>query len=522
MADRWMDDRDRQWRERDRRRSDDMNRGEGRFTRGEDRSFGSDEEDDRYYGARRSGQDRDRVFGERETGMGYGGEDMGSGRGMQSGGGAYGAGGSYGGGESYGREGRVGGGRGSAYRGGQSSMQSGMTAGRSGQGGQSGMTGGATGGGRGGWQDRDYGGVSPAMRQGEYDAERQAERYDREHGYGERGQEGRRAGGRYYGDAGREPIYREEWSQGRRDYGPAPRGYDAGQMDSDHRRGHFSEDYSGSMFGSGDMSRGGGQGGMWSGGTGGYDYERGYGDGGRQAYDRDREDRGERWEQRGREMGRDTGDFFRRASERVASWFGGGEHETERGRDERYDERGRSFRGMGPKGYKRADERISDEVHERLTEDPYVDASNISVSVSGGEVTLSGTVENREAKHRAERCVEDISGVSHVQNNLRIEQGNPLTSAGRGYGDSVLDHQMRGETGAGESLGGSALAGSGSSAVGGSQGSDGGVSGLSGRTSTGAAAETTNTSTTASSTAGSSSTGGRTTGGSSTDTGKSR
>lgn len=381
MADRWMDDRDRQWRERDRRRSDDMNRGEGRFARGEDRSFGSDDEDERYYGARRGGQDRDRVFGERETGMGYGGDDMGGGRGMQSGGGAYGAGGSYGGGEGYGREGRFSGGRSSAYRSGQGSMSGG-------RGGQGGTMSGS--GGRSGWQDRDYGGVSPAMQQGEYDAQRQAERYDREHGYGERGQEGRRPGGRYYGDAGREPIYREEWSQGRRDSGAAPRGYDAGQSDPDHRRGHFSEDYAGSMFSGGDMSRGGGQGGTWSGGTGGYDYERGYGDGGRQSQSQSQsqgrehghDDRGERWEQRGREMGHETGDFFRRASERVASWFGGGEHETDRGdRDDRQGDRGRSFRGMGPKGYKRADERISDEVHERLTEDPYVDASNISASV---------------------------------------------------------------------------------------------------------------------------------------------
>jgi osmotically-inducible protein OsmY len=209
-----------------------------------------------------------------------------------------------------------------------------------------------------------------------------------------------------------------------------PRGYDAGYRSYGRERG-------------------------FSGGTGGYDYERGYGDGGRQssarAYsgdrgwgsrDQDRTERTERFEQ----AGHDAGDFFRRAGERVASWFGGGE--GERG-DYRSD---RNFRGMGPKGYKRADERISDEVHERLTEDPYVDASNISISVSGGEVTLAGTVENREAKHRAERCVEDVAGVNHVQNNLRVDRGSFLTSPGRGYGDSVLDAQMRGETGSGESL----------------------------------------------------------------------
>lgn len=415
MADRWMDERDRRQRDRDWRRSEDMNRGQDRFSSGEGRSFddgsqGYGEEQGRWPGA-----GRDRVFGERETGMGYGGEDVRSG-------GAYGAGGSYGGGEGYRGSYRTGGSGGS--RGGQSES------------------------GRGGWQDRDYGGVSPAMRQGEYDLEQRAERYDREHrgerGLGERGQYGRASGGRYYGDSGRESIYREEWSQGARDTGPAPRGYDADRYDTGGARR---------------------AGGGYSGGTGGYDYERGYGDGGRQGFrgrDEDRghggQDRGERWEQKGREMGHDTGDFFRRAGEKVASWFGG--NETERGGQDR--SRDRDFRGMGPKGYKRADERISDEAHERLTEDPWVDATNISVSVSGGEVTLSGTVENREAKHRAERCVEEISGVNHVQNNLRVDRGNPLTSPGSGYGDSVLEQQMRGETGSGDSVTGHALGGAGS------------------------------------------------------------
>jgi osmotically-inducible protein OsmY len=281
---------------------------------------------------------------------------------------------------------------------------------------------GALGGGRPDWQDRDYQGVSPAMQHGEYDMERRAERYQQSHqgGRGRMGGSGGGQGGRFYGDGGGERIYRQEYGQGGVEYGDVPRGYDA----DDYRSGR-----------------------MASGGTGGYDYERGYGDGGRSSsrgYGGG--DRGERWEQRGRDAGRDTGDFFRKAGERVASWFGAGE--GERGGERRDSD----FRGLGPKGYKRADERISDEAHERLTDDPWVDATMISISVSGGEVTLSGTVENREAKHRAERAVEDLSGVTHVQNNLRIDRGSFLTSPSRGYGDSVLEHQMRGETGSGEAI----------------------------------------------------------------------
>ncbi len=49
-----------------------------------------------------------------------------------------------------------------------------------------------------------------------------------------------------------------------------------------------------------------------------------------------------------------------------------------------------------------------------------LDASGIEVEVSGNEVTLSGTVDSKEAKRRAEDIADSVSGVSHVQNNLRI------------------------------------------------------------------------------------------------------
>jgi hypothetical protein len=68
---------------------------------------------------------------------------------------------------------------------------------------------------------------------------------------------------------------------------------------------------------------------------------------------------------------------------------------------------------------------------------------------------LSGTVESREAKHRAERIVEDISGVTHVQNNLRLAKGGFLTRPASGYGDSVLDAEMRRDDPASNGSGGS-------------------------------------------------------------------
>ena len=122
--------------------------------------------------------------------------------------------------------------------------------------------------------------------------------------------------------------------------------------------------------------------------------------------------------------------------------------------------------GKGPQGYKRSDDRISDDAHERLTDDAWLDATNIAISVSGGEVTLSGTVETREAKHRAERIVEHINGVNHVQNNLRIAKGSFLTSPASGYGDSVAEAQMRRDDGVDPVANGTGGAGAGQSTAG--------------------------------------------------------
>jgi len=79
------------------------------------------------------------------------------------------------------------------------------------------------------------------------------------------------------------------------------------------------------------------------------------------------------------------------------------------------------YRGVGPKGYVRSDERIRERVCDDLMDDPWVDASGIEVSVKNGEVTLSGTVADRDAKRWAEDAAEHVGGVKHVQNNLRVE-----------------------------------------------------------------------------------------------------
>ncbi len=76
--------------------------------------------------------------------------------------------------------------------------------------------------------------------------------------------------------------------------------------------------------------------------------------------------------------------------------------------------------GKGPKNYKRSDERIADDVCHRLTEHPEVDATDIEVSVQGGEVTLTGTVHERRARYEAEEVAANTPGVRDVVNQLRV------------------------------------------------------------------------------------------------------
>lgn len=92
---------------------------------------------------------------------------------------------------------------------------------------------------------------------------------------------------------------------------------------------------------------------------------------------------------------------------RVEAWMREGEHT-----------------GRGPKGYRRADERILEDANDRLTLHGAVDASDITVSVEKGEITLEGTVESRRVKRIAEDALESIPGVLDIHNRLRLAKND--------------------------------------------------------------------------------------------------
>lgn len=226
-------------------------------------------------------------------------------------------------------------------------------------------------------------------------------------GYGE-GWVGGGYGGGYLGGRGSSRSgygYGSEGSRGGQDWigagaGEGWGGYGEGEGWAGRQEGYRGgSSYGGQGYGSQGY---GGQGRQGYGGQG----WRGYGEGwtgGRQ----------EAGYGRGREQDRG---WFDRAADEVSSWFGDEDAERRRRRDQE-----RGHYGKGPRGYSRSDDRIREDVNDRLTDDWQIDASEIEVTVSNAEVTLNGTVTSREEKRRAEDIAENVSGVRHVQNNLRLQ-----------------------------------------------------------------------------------------------------
>jgi osmotically-inducible protein OsmY len=210
------------------------------------------------------------------------------------------------------------------------------------------------------------------------------------------------------------------WSQER----PRPY-YERPESQADYDRLGFGQDYD-RRFGEGGYGQGYGGGGLfgeynrnrgYGGGYGGESWRSGYGEG--EGWAPGAYDSGYRG---GREQKRS---WFDRATDEVSSWMG--DEDAERRRRMDY-VRGGHY-GKGPRGYTRSDDRIRDDVNDRLTDDWLLDATYITVTVSNGEVTLDGTVSGRDSKRRAEDLADNVSGVRHVQNNLRIQQQGATAAA---------------------------------------------------------------------------------------------
>lgn len=92
-----------------------------------------------------------------------------------------------------------------------------------------------------------------------------------------------------------------------------------------------------------------------------------------------------------------------------------------------YDGATLSYRGRGPKGYVRSDERLKEIICEHLTDDPNIDASDISIDVEDQNVRLTGSIEDRELRQEVEALIERIGGVKGIDNQLRTKTVQPRT-----------------------------------------------------------------------------------------------
>ena len=75
---------------------------------------------------------------------------------------------------------------------------------------------------------------------------------------------------------------------------------------------------------------------------------------------------------------------------------------------------------QGPKGYTRSDERLREDISERLMQAYDIDSSEVTVQVQGGKVVLDGTVPSRHMKHAIEDIADGAPGVQDVDNRIRV------------------------------------------------------------------------------------------------------
>jgi len=105
------------------------------------------------------------------------------------------------------------------------------------------------------------------------------------------------------------------------------------------------------------------------------------------------------------------------------------------------------YTGVGPRNYRRSDERIQDDINDLLTWHGHIDAREINVSVDDGVVTFEGTVDSRREKRMVEDVADSVSGVWDVNNNLnirRLEGGTETrTAAGAGTTRQMREGQIR-------------------------------------------------------------------------------
>ncbi|MDB4967981.1 MAG: signaling domain protein osmotic stress response related protein [Myxococcales bacterium] len=99
--------------------------------------------------------------------------------------------------------------------------------------------------------------------------------------------------------------------------------------------------------------------------------------------------------------------------------------------------------GRPPKGFVRSDERLKEEISEIIMRTGWIDAGDVVIEVRDGEVTLTGTVDDRQQKRALEDLSVEVLGVKDVHNQVRVQ---PTSMEGRG-GQSERTQQHERQSG---------------------------------------------------------------------------
>jgi osmotically-inducible protein OsmY len=76
----------------------------------------------------------------------------------------------------------------------------------------------------------------------------------------------------------------------------------------------------------------------------------------------------------------------------------------------------------GPKGITRSDERIKEDIAERLWSAGHVDSSEVTIAVENGVVELTGTVPERWMRHEIEDIADNCMGAREIENKVRVQR----------------------------------------------------------------------------------------------------
>jgi osmotically-inducible protein OsmY len=86
------------------------------------------------------------------------------------------------------------------------------------------------------------------------------------------------------------------------------------------------------------------------------------------------------------------------------------------------------MRPRGPKGYKRSDERICEDICEHLMDIGDIDSTDVEVRVDSACVKLQGTVPERWMKFEIENIAATTLGVEDVANDISVPRRSPDTA----------------------------------------------------------------------------------------------